>query len=255
MKALLQTTLILCLSALALQPLIAEEQQKPAEARPHHAGQAFLGVLVSSVHPALASNLSELLSPEQGLIVEDLAANSPARKAGIQAHDILTAYDNQKLFSAEQLAKLVHGDKPGREVTVEFLRGRKLQTAKVKLGESKNPQPRAWPPPTELPHQFALPDWIRRPHVAQPPNGSEWEDFDSLTLKNLGDNRLRAEVQYLDKAGKTRKHAFEGTREEIRKAVEAEKELRPAERKHLLRSLNMSSIEEEFWGPEAWFGP
>ena len=39
---------------------------------------------------------------------------SPADKAGLKSHDILVRYDNQKLFSPQQLTKLVWADQPGR---------------------------------------------------------------------------------------------------------------------------------------------
>lgn len=263
MKIFFQAALVASVAALSVaQSLFADDVPKQNTAPKHDAskkqpaGHAFLGVLVSSPHPVLANNLKDLLSPEQGLIVEELAEDSPAAKAGINVHDILTTYDDQKLFSAEQLAKLVHSDRPGREVGIGFLRNGTLEAVLVKLGEASKRHPNAWAPLIEAPPQhFGGPARrMRRPHGEQAP-ASEWENFDSLTLKKLGDDKFRAEVQYLDKKGKTEKHVFEGTREEIRKSIEEKKDLKPHERGHLLRSLNLRNREDDFPFPNVWFRP
>jgi membrane-associated protease RseP (regulator of RpoE activity) len=222
-----------------------KETSKSADAKgQQHTPHPFVGVLVGPVHPALADHLGDLLNAEQGLIVEESLPDSPAAKAGIKTHDILTMYDDQKLFSAEQFAKLVHSDKIGREVTIGYLRGGKQEKAQIKLGEApKNPE-------AEGTHHAWHPRWFNHPraffrHVSHNPK-TQWDDFDSLTLKKLGDNKFRAEVQYLNTSGKTEKHVFEGTREEIKKDIDAEKDLKPEERDHLLRSLNLPNDMEDF---------
>ena len=62
-----------------------------------------------------------------------------------------------------------------------------------------------------------------------------------MTLKKLDNDKFRAEIQYLDKDQKLQKHSFEGTRDEIHKAILNEKDLKPNEREHLLRSMNMNA--------------
>lgn len=235
--------------------LIADDATATNTPMKHQARHAFLGIAVDSIHPALSSNLRDLLSSEQGLIVEDLTENSPAAKAGIKVHDILTTYDDQKLFSAEQLAKLVHSDRPGREVKIGILRDGKLETVQATLGDADAPRARAWTGPRTMPNRpDGLGRMLRRFRSNEPASAPEWENFDSLTLKKLGDNKFQAEVVYLDKEGKTRKHVFQGTREEIRKSIDAEKDLKPAERTHLLRSLNLWNLEDDT-AAGFWFGP
>jgi hypothetical protein len=86
-------------------------------------------------------------------------------------------------------------------------------------------------------------DYIDQPmfRSSQPRNpDASWESFDSMTLRKTGDNRFKVEIQYLDKTGKkTERHSFEGTREEIRRDIEAEKNLPANEREHLLRGLDI----------------
>lgn len=262
MKTFTNMTLVAGILALfAVQSLFAEDAPKkdtpkPDATKKQQAGHPILGAYVSSAHPALANNLGDLLSPEQGLIVEDFPENSPAAKAGIKVHDILTTYDDQKLFSAEQLAKLVHSDRPGREVTIGYLRDGKLQKAQVKLGEAHSPHPRAWTQSAEAgPHLIGPRRLFRHPQ-AKHSTGSEWENFDSLSLKKLENGKFKAEVHYLDKEGKSQKHTFEGTRDEIKKAIENEQDLKPVERDHLLRSLNLSTTDNDIlWAPGWFFDP
>lgn len=154
-------------------------------------------------------------------------------------------------ISAEQLAKLVHSDRPGREVAVGYLRGSKLHKAEITLGESRSVQHRAWKPSVETQSPALVgPRHLLRRHRAKRAPDAGWENFDSLTIKKLDDNKYRTEVQYLDTAGKMQKHVFEGTREEIKKSIENEKDLKPAERAHLLRSMNLATEDDElFWVP------
>jgi hypothetical protein len=228
----------------------ARKEPAPQTSKKTESTHPLLGVVVTSVHPALASNLKDVLSPEQGLTVEFVGEDSPAARAGIKVHDILTAYDDQKLFSAEQLAKLVYSDKVGRAVTLEMLRHGKLHKHQVTLGETDSPRPRAWTPTPEDLYRGRRPERMiprLRFHAAVTP-----ENFDSMTLKKLGDDKFRAEVQYLDKNGKTQKHTFEGTRDEIRKAIEEHNDLKPAEKAHLLRSLNLHGPLDDISLPD-WF--
>jgi hypothetical protein len=75
-----------------------------------------------------------------------------------------------------------------------------------------------------------------------------WQNFDSLSLKKMGDNKFRAEVQYVEKDVKTnktepKKYAFEGTPEEIHQAIEQTKDLTLPERFQLHRMLQFPGLE------------
>ena len=61
-----------------------------------------------------------------------------------------------------------------------------------------------------------------------------------MELQKTGKDRFKATISYLNDRGKTENHQFQGTREEIRRDVEKEKDLPPMERSHLLRSLNLT---------------
>ncbi|HEX3316094.1 MAG TPA: PDZ domain-containing protein [Gemmataceae bacterium] len=76
--------------------------------------QTYLGVSAEAISPALASQLSDVVPLGQVVLVADVVKDSPAAKAGLKSHDILLSLGDQKLYSPEQLAKLVHADKPNR---------------------------------------------------------------------------------------------------------------------------------------------
>jgi len=222
----------------------------------------FLGVYVTPVHPSLFNHLGDVLSREQGLIVEEVFDDSAAAKAGIRVHDILTTYDDQKLFSDEQLAKLINADQVGREVTLGLLREGKRQRVEVKLGDaSQIMRDQYTPGPAQASGRLGSHGGLTsHTHSGAGSTGAgshdaEWETFDSMTLKRLKDNKFRAEVEYLDKEGKTEKHVFEGTREELRKAIENEKDMKPTERTHLLRTLGLHGSNDQASVPHVWFAP
>lgn len=255
MKTNYVVTLFTVISSITMTSVFAADPP-PGATKPAVEEPAYFGVITESAHPALAANLKHLLKPDQGLSVEVVAEESPASKAGVKVHDILTSYDNQKLFSAEQFVKLVRSDRPGREVSVEYLRGGKLEKLQVTLGKLDITDIRAWTPSERSqPYRFGRPDRVPRRFIGQPTPAYEWDNFDSLTLKKLGVDKFHVELQYLDKDGKLQKQVFEGSRDEIHKAIEAEKSLKPVERAHLLRGLNLRSPEDETPFPHIWFEP
>jgi len=70
----------------------------------------------------------------RGVVVQDFAADSPARKAGVQAGDLIVAVDGQPIEYVAQLQERVGFRKPGEVVAVEVARkGGKTETIRVRL--------------------------------------------------------------------------------------------------------------------------
>jgi len=80
----------------------------------------YLGVAVAPAGPALTSQLR--LPEGQGLVVTVVEPDSPAGKAGLQQHDVITKLDDQILIEPRQLSVLVRGHGEGDKVTVTYLR-------------------------------------------------------------------------------------------------------------------------------------
>lgn len=88
------------------------------------AGKHWIGVHVTSVDPTLRAQLG--LPANEGIVVTNVDANSPAWETGLAQHDVLLRLGDKPLASAEDLNKQVDaiGEKP---VGLTVLRqGRKL---------------------------------------------------------------------------------------------------------------------------------
>ncbi len=91
----------------------------------------WLGVHVTEVHPLVSSQLG--LTEGMGLAVEHVVHESPAHKAGIKKHDILTKIGDQTLVNANQLQVLVRSKKPGKEVSLTYIRKGKKHVTKARI--------------------------------------------------------------------------------------------------------------------------
>jgi len=71
-----------------------------------------------------------------GARIQSLTPNSPAEKGGLRAGDVITRVDTAKVYSAEDLTRIIMRYNPGDRVTVSYSRnGRDRQTT-VRLGET-----------------------------------------------------------------------------------------------------------------------
>lgn len=95
----------------------------------------FLGVAAEPVADEVRAQLP--LQPGEGLSVRHVMPDSPAAKAGIAEHDIITRLDDQILVSSDQLRSLVKMRKPGESVKVTFLRKGEKKEATASLIESE----------------------------------------------------------------------------------------------------------------------
>ncbi len=192
----------------------------------------YLGLVVEPMHPSVSTHLPKLLGKGQGVLVSQVTPDSPAAEAGIQQDDIIATYGDQKVFSAEQLAKLVMADKQGQKVDIGLVRGGKMQTVQATVGQTTINSTAARGPRHPLANHPALGPTAQT--TAKPTN---WESFDSLTLKRVDDKNFIAQIKYLDKNGKMESHVFKGTREEIEKQVTSEQDLPDNERSQLLNAI------------------
>jgi membrane-associated protease RseP (regulator of RpoE activity) len=228
---------MVCLAVEAKEKKAPKEKGPPVTSeQPTGEVQAYLGIGIEPVHPALLSHLLDLIGEGGGVSVGQVAEGSPAAKAGLKMYDVLTSYDGQKITSPEEFVKLVQADKPGREVKLNLIRAGKAEEVKVTLGEH---QVAATP---EAHRAFRVPLKRLTPEERE----ARWSSFDSMTLTRVDKDRFKAEVKYRDDQGKVDSRTFEGSRDEIRKAIDGEKDLPANERAHLLRALDMPGHPVEF---------
>jgi serine protease Do len=100
-----------------------------------YVSRGLLGVTVQPVSDDIVKAFK--LDNGVGAAVVDVDPDSGAGKAGIQAGDIILAYNNHDLQQAADLPPLVGMTKPGSKVPVEVLRNGKKLNLQVTIGEAK----------------------------------------------------------------------------------------------------------------------
>ena len=95
--------------------------------------RAWLGVQIQPVTEDIAESLG--IDGTDGALVSEPQEDSPARKAGIKAGDIIVEVDGKAVDSPRELARMVGRMSPGVTAEVKVLRDGKEQTIEVKLGE------------------------------------------------------------------------------------------------------------------------
>ena len=103
----------------------------------------WIGVLCEPPPAALRAQLN--LAGEKGLLVQDVAKDSPADKAGLKQFDVLLSIGDEPLASPQDLSRLVAGSQ-GEALTIRYLRGAKEASVEVK--------------PAERPSRFEFNDWV-----------------------------------------------------------------------------------------------
>lgn len=94
--------------------------------------KAWLGVKVQS----LTEQLGDHFGTDKGVLVSEVFEDSPAKRAGLEAGDVITEVDGKETDSPEILPKHIHGKEPGDRVTVALIRDGKELTKEVELAEA-----------------------------------------------------------------------------------------------------------------------
>ena len=223
MKKILATSLVLATLSGAVQTALADTDANTTskETTATQAQKTWLGVSLAPVPEILFKQLGSLIPKNQGVMVRSVVPNSPAAIAGLQDYDIVLNFNNQQLYSAQQLAGLVAAAKPDSEVTLAVIRDGKKQDVKVKLGSQAAvsgllkhrgghpmfggmnrtpfmPQgvPDFWSRPFSRPN-------FGQPLFPQPPlppkslgQANVMQQFESISINTLPDGRYHAEVEF-----------------------------------------------------------
>lgn len=94
---------------------------------------AYMGVGTQPITPELQQQYG--LSRSSGLLIAEVAPNSPAAAAGLQQGDIIVEVDGQEITDSANLATLVRGMKPGDQVQLTIDRNGQEQNVTVTLAE------------------------------------------------------------------------------------------------------------------------
>jgi serine protease Do len=107
--------------------LIVDQLHKYGETR-----RGWLGVNVRSISDDLAESLG--VAENSGALVESVAKDGPAAKAGILDGDIITRFDGKDITTSRALPKVVARTAHDRSVDVDIIRKGRKQTVKVVVG-------------------------------------------------------------------------------------------------------------------------
>ena len=94
--------------------------------------RGWLGVRIQQVTKEIAD--VEKLKNTEGALVASVGEESPAKKAGLKAGDIILKFDGEKIDKMRDLPKLVSNTKVGKTVELEIWRNKKLIKKKLTLG-------------------------------------------------------------------------------------------------------------------------
>ena len=95
--------------------------------------RGYLGILSQPVRLPDGQRLG--LAQRSGLLVVGVEEGSPAGRGGLIIGDIVATLDGQPVEDTEDLLVLLTGERVGREVSVEVIRGGELRALQLTVGE------------------------------------------------------------------------------------------------------------------------
>jgi serine protease Do len=98
------------------------------------AGGSRIGVTIRDVDDPAAKTDK---APASGVIVEDVATDSPAEKAGVRKGDAIVEFDGERVRSVRQLTRLVQETPSGRTVQATLLRDGQRTAVSITPRESE----------------------------------------------------------------------------------------------------------------------
>jgi len=98
-------------------------------------GPSWLGV---ETHEVTAENAKQLKLPaERGVVVAEVAKDSPASKAGLKENDVITEVNGQRVEGAAQFRRMIHEIPAGRSAQLTVWRDGRAQTLGATLGKAE----------------------------------------------------------------------------------------------------------------------
>jgi S1-C subfamily serine protease len=97
--------------------------------------RAFIGVAGQTVPLPRRLALALGLGQTSGVAIANLEPDSPAAAAGLQAGNIILALDGQPVTGADDLVRLLSGQRIGVDVTLAVIAGAELRKVVIVPGE------------------------------------------------------------------------------------------------------------------------
>ena len=97
-------------------------------------GSSWLGVEIGEVNADAAKELK--LSAERGVVLNRVAPDSPAAKAGLKEKDVITEVNGQRVEGAAQFRRMIREIPAGRTVQLSVWRDGRTQATSATLGKA-----------------------------------------------------------------------------------------------------------------------
>jgi len=94
--------------------------------------KAWVGVYLIPVNKVVAEAIGR--ASEGGLLIGEIAENSPAAKSGLSAGDIIVSFDKKAMNTTEDFDKVIFSHKPNDNVELTIDRGGNKMSGKITLG-------------------------------------------------------------------------------------------------------------------------
>jgi len=98
-----------------------------------HVTYPWLGVALSTVDPSLAA--TENLSVDEGALIVELVADSPAEVAGLRVGDVIIRFADKEIDNVTDLVQAIRSSQVGQNVEIVFVRGEDTIRTSARLVE------------------------------------------------------------------------------------------------------------------------
>jgi S1-C subfamily serine protease len=100
--------------------------------------RAFIGIAAQQIAIPRRLRHAAELTQESAVLAASVEAGSPADSAGVKSRDIILSLDGTAITGGDDLIRVLAGDKIGRTVEIEILRGGSRQVLPVVPEERAN---------------------------------------------------------------------------------------------------------------------
>ena len=97
--------------------------------------RSFIGLHLQDIAPSLRAHYGA--PREHGVLVEEVVADSPAARAGVQVGDVIIAVDGDSTRYSGDVSKAIRRKKAGEAVEIELVRDRAARKVTVTIEERK----------------------------------------------------------------------------------------------------------------------
>jgi serine protease Do len=94
--------------------------------------RGWLGIMIQDLTPELAQSFN--IKETKGVLVANVAANSPAAKAGVQQGDVIVSFNGKAMESSRELSQMAAATAPNSRVKIDIIRNGTPKTIALTVG-------------------------------------------------------------------------------------------------------------------------